>query len=144
MPRLDYMFIAEHVRLESNGIINAVGVGITHVVVPQLPQPLGVSVAGRFWLGVDDEPAVPLRLRIRGADGSYEFDVVVGFEVLDLDAEIPFARLVEGHHVSGPTVEILRMMRPSMSAFHGRVVGYDRPQAQTHRGANHPSTAQLA
>lgn len=51
-----------------------------------------------------------------------EFNVVVGIEVLDLDAEMPFSALVKDHHIPSRTVEMLRLMRPSMSAFHGRVV----------------------
>jgi len=49
------------------------------------------------------------------------FNVIVGMEVLDLDAEIPFTRLVDEYHVPTSTVEILRRMRPSMAEFHGRV-----------------------
>lgn len=62
-----------------------------------------------------------------------EFDMVVGIEVLDLDAEMPFSALVEDHHIPSPTVEMLRLMRPSLSAFHGRVVA-DQQNSAVNRG----------
>jgi uncharacterized protein YuzE len=65
-----------------------------------------------------------------------EFNVVVGMEVLDLDAEIPFSRLVDDFHVPTTTVEILRLMRPSVAEFHGRVSPTTRqPVTARHRVA---------
>lgn len=46
-----------------------------------------------------------------------EFHMVVGIEVLELGAELPFADLVERFHVHSDVVEILRKIRPSVSGF---------------------------
>lgn len=45
-----------------------------------------------------------------------DLDVVVGIEVLSIDAEIPYSRLVTDFHVHAADVEILRMLRPSVKA----------------------------
>lgn len=45
-----------------------------------------------------------------------ELGVVVGIEVLSIDAEIPYSRLITDFHVHRDDVEILRMLRPSVRA----------------------------
>ncbi|MEK6647818.1 MAG: DUF2283 domain-containing protein [Actinomycetota bacterium] len=46
-----------------------------------------------------------------------EMGVVVGIEILDLDAEIPFGELTSNFHVHSETIEMLRKLRPSISGF---------------------------
>lgn len=46
-----------------------------------------------------------------------EYDRVLGIEILDLGAEIPFSELIANHHVPSETVELLRRLRPSISGF---------------------------
>jgi len=43
--------------------------------------------------------------------------MVVGVEVLALDAEIPFTDLVSRFHVHARVVELLRTIRPSVAGF---------------------------
>jgi uncharacterized protein YuzE len=43
-----------------------------------------------------------------------QYNVAVGIEILDLDADIPFQQLVSEFHVRPEHVEILRMLRPNM------------------------------
>lgn len=43
-------------------------------------------------------------------------NVVVGVEVLRIDAEIPFQRLVDEFHVHSSDIELLRLLRPSVGA----------------------------
>lgn len=44
-----------------------------------------------------------------------EVGVVVGIELLWLDAEIPFTRLMTDFHVHSADVELLRALRPSIA-----------------------------
>lgn len=46
-----------------------------------------------------------------------EMNLVIGIEILNLDAEIPFTVLVSDFHVHSTTVELLRRLRPSISGF---------------------------
>lgn len=46
-----------------------------------------------------------------------EMNVVVGVEMLHLDAELPFQKLVSDHHVRSETVDVLRHLQPSISRF---------------------------
>jgi uncharacterized protein YuzE len=46
-----------------------------------------------------------------------EHGVAVGIEVLSEAAELPFGRLVTDFHVHSEVVELLRLIRPSVSAF---------------------------
>jgi uncharacterized protein YuzE len=46
-----------------------------------------------------------------------EFGVAVGIEVLTLDAEIPFSRLVADFHVPSNAIDLLRYVQPSVSGF---------------------------
>ena len=46
-----------------------------------------------------------------------DMNLVIGIEILDLEAEIPFAELVKDFHVHSSTVELLRKLRPSISGF---------------------------
>jgi len=46
-----------------------------------------------------------------------EHDVVVGIEVLRIDAELPFAELTDRYHVHSDVVGLLRLMRPTVSGF---------------------------
>ncbi len=43
--------------------------------------------------------------------------VVVGIEVLRLDADIPLQRLTADYHVHSTVIELLRRIRPSVAAF---------------------------
>ena len=43
-------------------------------------------------------------------------NVVVGVEVLRIDAVIPFQRLVDEFHVHSTDIEMLRLLRPSVGA----------------------------
>jgi uncharacterized protein YuzE len=43
-------------------------------------------------------------------------NVVVGVEVLRIDAIIPFQRLIDEFHVHSTDVEMLRLLRPSVGA----------------------------
>jgi hypothetical protein len=53
--------------------------------------------------------------------------VVVGIEVLDLAAELPFHALVIEYHVDSRQVELLRLLRPSISGFVARVTPDRQP-----------------
>ncbi|MEI9906670.1 MAG: DUF2283 domain-containing protein [Actinomycetota bacterium] len=44
-------------------------------------------------------------------------NIVIGIEILDLEAEIPFTELTTEFHVHSNTVELLRKLRPSISGF---------------------------
>ncbi len=46
-----------------------------------------------------------------------ELNMVVGIEVLEMGAEIPFQQLVERFHVHSDVIERLRVIRPSVSGF---------------------------
>lgn len=46
-----------------------------------------------------------------------EFGVVVGVEVLALEAEIPFGRLVDEFHVHSAAVAALRTIQPTVGSF---------------------------
>ena len=46
-----------------------------------------------------------------------EMNLVIGIEILDLEAEIPFTELVSEYHVHSTTVDLLRKLRPSISGF---------------------------
>ena len=45
------------------------------------------------------------------------YGVVVGIEVLDLSAEIPFTALTTDFHVESQKIELLRVLRPSVTEF---------------------------
>jgi uncharacterized protein YuzE len=51
--------------------------------------------------------------------------VVVGIEVLRIDAEIPFTRLVDEFHVHSDDVELLRLLRPNVGAAFSLKQGTD-------------------
>jgi uncharacterized protein YuzE len=42
--------------------------------------------------------------------------VVVGIEVLRINADIPFQRLIDEYHVHSDDVELLRLLRPNVGA----------------------------
>jgi hypothetical protein len=44
-------------------------------------------------------------------------NVIVGVEVLDLGAKIPFSTLVSDFHVHTDVIELLRVIQPSVSGF---------------------------
>lgn len=46
-----------------------------------------------------------------------EMNVVVGIEMLDLDADIPYSTLVTDYHVHSDVTDLLRRLRPSISGF---------------------------
>jgi uncharacterized protein YuzE len=46
-----------------------------------------------------------------------EYGVAVGIEVLDLDTEMPFQRFITEYHVPSAHVEVLRLMRPTLTRF---------------------------
>ena len=46
-----------------------------------------------------------------------DMNLVIGIEILDLEAEIPFTELMSEFHVHSSTVELLRRLRPSISGF---------------------------
>ncbi|WP_435744864.1 DUF2283 domain-containing protein [Nocardioides sp. SYSU DS0663] len=46
-----------------------------------------------------------------------EFGVAVGIELLDEGAVLPFTELVNDFHVHSDVVEILRLIRPSVSSY---------------------------
>jgi uncharacterized protein YuzE len=48
------------------------------------------------------------------------FDMAIGIEVLDLDADIPFQRLTNEFHVRSTQVELLRLLRPNISSVVNR------------------------
>lgn len=48
-----------------------------------------------------------------------EMNVVVGVEMLHLNAEIPYSELVSQYHVHSDVTELLRRLRPSISGFLG-------------------------
>lgn len=54
-----------------------------------------------------------------------EFGVVVGLEVLSLDAEIPFTRLTTDFHIHSNVVEHLRGLYPSVGHFMSMTTGTD-------------------
>ena len=57
-----------------------------------------------------------------------EMNLVVGIEILDLEAEIPFTQLTTEFHVHSQTVELLRRLRPSISGF---MSGFSNDGTQT-------------
>jgi uncharacterized protein YuzE len=46
-----------------------------------------------------------------------EYSMVVGIEVLSLDADLPFQSLITDYHVESSKIELLRLLRPSISGF---------------------------
>jgi uncharacterized protein YuzE len=54
-----------------------------------------------------------------------EMRVVVGVEVLRIDAEIPFQRLIDEFHVHSQDVELLRLLRPNVGAAYSLRQGTD-------------------
>lgn len=52
-----------------------------------------------------------------------EFDMTVGIEILDLDVDMPFQTFVDDFHVPSDSVDVLRLMRPSMTKFVYQIQG---------------------
>jgi len=48
------------------------------------------------------------------------FGVVVGIEVLQLSAQMPFGDLVSRYHVDSAVVELLKQLQPSINGFVAR------------------------
>lgn len=46
-----------------------------------------------------------------------EMNVVVGIEMLALDADIPYGTLVTEYHVHSEVTDLLRQLRPSISGY---------------------------
>lgn len=46
-----------------------------------------------------------------------EMNIVVGVEVLELAAEIPFSRLRNEYHVHSDVIDLLRIIQPSVRGF---------------------------
>ncbi|ROP61326.1 uncharacterized protein DUF2283 [Curtobacterium sp. PhB115] len=62
--------------------------------------------------------------------------MVVGIEVLRLDAEIPFQRLVDELHVHSADVETLRALRPSVASSLRLTQGTEGTSVQRGAAAN--------
>ncbi len=77
------MFLAEHVRLEPNGMMSVPGLGVTYLQVSHLPVPYSRSVAGRLLFD-DTEDRVTATLTVIGADHSFELSLVTEID-LNLD-----------------------------------------------------------
>lgn len=82
MAELDFAFLADAVRLEPNGILNALGVGYTHVMIDDLPCAHPVSVAGRAWLEAEDS-LVELTLKVDGPNNTFSISSSGILQALD-------------------------------------------------------------
>ncbi|TFC20062.1 DUF2283 domain-containing protein [Cryobacterium algoritolerans] len=61
-------------------------------------------------------------------------NVVVGIEVLRIDGEIPFQRLIDEFHVHSKDVELLRLLRPNVGAAFSLHHGTDGVAAPARSG----------
>lgn len=144
MAELDYAYLAEFAKV-AEGKISAIGASFTHVRNCALGAQMPLSVAGRIR-ALEGEGSVPLRLQIIPPGQVYdidvngevtptpearpytreaseevlvdldEFNVVVGIEMLSIDGDIPFQRLIDDFHVHSSDVDLLRALRPSIGA----------------------------
>jgi len=62
-----------------------------------------------------------------------EFNMVVGLEVLSLDAVIPFSRLKDERHVHSDVIELLRRIQPSVAASMRLTQGTDGTARQSQK-----------
>lgn len=49
-----------------------------------------------------------------------EMDLVIGVEVLVLDAQIPYADLTRKHHIHSDDLKVLELIRPNVTSFMSR------------------------
>jgi len=68
-----------------------------------------------------------------------EMNVVVGVEVLSLDAVMPFQRLIDEFHVHSGVVDLLRLVRPSVGSFTARTGETSMREAVGDHSASHQS-----
>lgn len=70
------------------------------------------------YVTLSDEPIVRTRQLTDSVLVDLDaMDMVVGIEVLSVDAEIPFARLESECHVHSNVIELLRLIKPNVGAF---------------------------
>lgn len=70
MADLDYAFIADFAKVESNGTLTAVGASWTHLRARSIPSSHRMAVAGRVRARVDEGP-VTIRIDLAGPEGSF-------------------------------------------------------------------------
>lgn len=88
--------------------------------------------AGAAYVTMTDRAVASTELLGRGVNVDLdEFGMVVGVELLTLDAEVPFERLVNEFHVHSADVDLLKSLRPSIaeSVLHLTAEGTTAPNA---------------
>lgn len=73
--------------------------------------------ANAAYIAMSDEPVVTTKQLTNEVLVDLDtLNVVVGIEVLRIDGEIPFQRLIDEYHVHSSDVEMLRLLRPNVAA----------------------------
>lgn len=90
---LDYVFLAESVRLEANGIMNALGMSYTHTWIPTLPVGHPVVLGGRVWVD-GAEVDVEMALGVQGPPDTFSIATTHMLEVLEGEPELDGRRSV--------------------------------------------------
>lgn len=72
MAHLDYAFLADYASVEA-GKLTAVGASFTHLAVPHLPVPFGVSIAGRITAPEGVE-IVSIGIKIQAPEKAYTIE----------------------------------------------------------------------
>lgn len=70
MIELDYAFLADYARVESNGTLTVIGASWTFIVASQVPAVHRMAIAGRIRSTPEAEP-VPLRIEVVAPEGKY-------------------------------------------------------------------------
>jgi len=93
VAELDYAYLADAVRVEQNGIMNALGMSYTHVAVSALPIAHPVVAAGRAWLDTN-ESYVELTLIAEGPRDTFSISTSQLLHVLPGEPEMDGRRSV--------------------------------------------------
>lgn len=73
------------------------------------------STANAAYISMSDEDVVETKQITDDVLVDFDqFRIVAGIELLRIDAEIPFQKLIDDCHVHSDDVEILRRLRPSI------------------------------
>ncbi|MCM0618754.1 DUF6941 family protein [Nocardioides bruguierae] len=79
MASIDYAFVADYAKVESQGTLTVVGASWTFVVADGFPTQRRMAVAGRIR-GAMDEGPIPMRVTARGPGRTFE--IVAGIDLV--------------------------------------------------------------
>lgn len=70
MANLDYAFLADYARVETNGTLTSIGASFTHVTAQSLPTSHRIAVAGRVRAPLDERD-IQLGIDLVGPNDSW-------------------------------------------------------------------------